>query len=196
MAKLSRNFLKGVMNKDVDERLLADGQYRDALNIDAITSEGSDAGTVRNIAGNREVADLGNAAGEPAVNARTIGAVTSDIDNIIYWFVTSDNYDGIYEYNETTGDSNRILQSSTGQLNFSKDYIITGLNYIDGFLYWTDDLNPPRKINISTVREWTVNDPRIDEYISVIVAPPLRAPSIEMLLEENQETNMEDKFLL
>jgi len=195
MAKLSRNFLKGVMNKDVDERLLADGQYRDALNIDAITSEGSDAGTVRNIAGNREVADLGNAAGEPAVNARTIGAVTSDIDNIIYWFVTSDNYDGIYEYNETTGDSNRILQSSTGQLNFSKDYIITGLNYIDGFLYWTDDLNPPRKINISTVREWTVSDPRIDDYISVIVAPPLRAPSIEMLLPSDESTNMEDKFL-
>jgi hypothetical protein len=195
MAKFKRHFLKGVMNKDVDERLLKNGQVRNALNIDTVTSEGSDAGTIRNIAGNTEVADVGNIAGAAAVNARTIGAVTSDKDNIIYWFVTSDNYDGIYEYNETTGNSNRILQSSTGQLNFSADYVITGLNYVDGFLYWTDDLNEPRSINISTVRQWDIDDARIDEYIPVIVAPPLRAPSIEMLLEENQETNMEDKFL-
>ena len=41
MAELKRNFLKGKMNKDLDERLVPDGEYRDALNIQIATTEGS-----------------------------------------------------------------------------------------------------------------------------------------------------------
>ena len=52
MPDLKRNFLKGRMNKDLDERLVPNGEYRDALNIEVSTSEGSDVGTVQNIKGN------------------------------------------------------------------------------------------------------------------------------------------------
>ena len=51
MAELKRNFLGARMNKDVDERLLKPGEYRDANNIEISTSEGSDAGTVQNYKG-------------------------------------------------------------------------------------------------------------------------------------------------
>ena len=40
------------MNKDLDERLVPNGEYRDALNIEVSTSEDSDIGTVQNILGN------------------------------------------------------------------------------------------------------------------------------------------------
>ena len=52
MAKLQHTFVQGKMNKDLDERLVPNGQYRDAQNIQVSTSEGSDIGAVENILGN------------------------------------------------------------------------------------------------------------------------------------------------
>ena len=52
MAELKRNFsgAQGAkMNKDLDERIIPPGQYRDALNIEISTSESSNAGTAQNI---------------------------------------------------------------------------------------------------------------------------------------------------
>lgn len=52
MAKYNNVFLKGRMNKDLDDRVIQKGEYRDALNIEVSTSEDSDVGTVQNIKGN------------------------------------------------------------------------------------------------------------------------------------------------
>ena len=53
MPESKRNFLKGKMNKDLDERLVPNGEYRDALNIEISTSEGSDKGVVQTSFGNK-----------------------------------------------------------------------------------------------------------------------------------------------
>ena len=45
------------MNKDLDERLMPDGEYRDALNIQVSSTEDSDAGTAQNIRGNKLLKD-------------------------------------------------------------------------------------------------------------------------------------------
>ena len=39
MPEIKNTFLKGKMNKDLDERLIPNGEYRDALNIKVSTSE-------------------------------------------------------------------------------------------------------------------------------------------------------------
>ena len=44
--------MQGRMNKDLDERIIPDGEYRDALNIEVSTAEESSVGTARNVAGN------------------------------------------------------------------------------------------------------------------------------------------------
>ena len=49
MPELKHNFLKGRMNKDLDERLVPNGEYRDALNIEISTSEDSNTGAVQNV---------------------------------------------------------------------------------------------------------------------------------------------------
>ena len=51
MPEIKKNFVKGKMNKDLDERLVPNGEYRDALNIQVATSEGSNVGTVQNLMG-------------------------------------------------------------------------------------------------------------------------------------------------
>ena len=52
MPEIKNAFLKGKMNKDLDERLVPNGEYRDALNIDVDYSDGSDVGALKNIKGN------------------------------------------------------------------------------------------------------------------------------------------------
>ena len=54
MAELSRTFQAGRMNKDFDERLVPQGEYRDALNLDLSSSEGSDIGALQMLKGNVE----------------------------------------------------------------------------------------------------------------------------------------------
>ena len=58
MPELKRNFMKGRMNKDLDERLIPDGEYRDALNIEVSTAESSDVGTARNVSGNYSLSTI------------------------------------------------------------------------------------------------------------------------------------------
>jgi len=206
MADITNNFLKGVMNKDIDENLLPNGSYRDALNIEITHSEGDDAGNVRNKKGNTRVGvalnTLGNVTGRVTTTARTIGATTSEADNLIYYLVTADTFDGVFEYNESMNTVNRILQSNkasasaVSQFNFNKDYYVTGMDYIDGFLYWTDDLNPPRRINVSRARSYDIDDSRIDDDISVILAAPLNAPTIDMVNDNTiKDNNLEEKFV-
>ena len=58
MPEFKRNFTKGRINKDLDERLIPSGEYRDALNIEVATSEGSNVGTVQSLKGNTSLTDL------------------------------------------------------------------------------------------------------------------------------------------
>lgn len=202
MAELKNSFIAGKMNKDLDERLIKNGEYRDALNIIVNSSEGSEVGSVQNLMGNTKKADIATLSGRTVSNAKCIGTVKNEPLGLVYWFVASDFFDGIYEYNLNTGVSQRILQSNkatandVSKLNFSQEYLITGVNFIDGFIYWTDNYNPPRKINISRVRSYFVDDSRIDDDISVILAPPLSSPKIELSSDGNENSNnMEEKFL-
>ena len=49
MPEIKNTFVKSKMNKDLDSRLIPNGEYRDGLNISVSTSEGSDVGALENI---------------------------------------------------------------------------------------------------------------------------------------------------
>ena len=70
MAEIKRTFTAAKMNKDLDERLVPNGQYRDAMNIQIRTTDGDAAGTVQNIQGNTPFM---------YANSSTFGP--------IYWFI-------------------------------------------------------------------------------------------------------------
>ena len=55
MPEIKHTFQGGKMNKDLDERLVPNGQYRDSMNIQVRTTDGDAAGTVQNLLGNSEV---------------------------------------------------------------------------------------------------------------------------------------------
>lgn len=204
MAEIVNNFVRGIMNKDLDERIVPDGYFRNALNIDIDTSDSSQVGTARNSLGNTRILNLTDVLVGVAksANDRTIGAVKYESSNLIYWLVAGDEYDGIFEYNEINGVTTRVLQcdkatpTTASKLNFNRGYLVTGINYLDGFLYWTDDFNPPRKINIARAKGYGVDDDRIDDDINVILAPPLMSPTLRLFNSTVEETNnILEKFL-
>ncbi len=55
MAELKRGFSGAKMNKDLDERLVKSGDYREALNVQVSTSDGSDVGSLQTLKGNTEL---------------------------------------------------------------------------------------------------------------------------------------------
>ena len=203
--KLTRSFVAGIMNMDIDERLLPKSQYREAHNVEIGTSEGSDIGAVQNSLGNTNVSDLSQLVN---TNAKCIGSVTDPAGFKLYWFVTSANADYIFEYDELSGSTVQVIKAqkvtttTPSILNFRGDYIITGANYMDGFLYWTDNLNPPRKLNIKRAKAWLV-DGFTEDDISVIVKPPIFPPTFILSVattvigdvDPNITNNLEDKFI-
>lgn len=213
MPEVKNTFVTGIMNKDLDERLIPEGVYIHAENVSVDSADAGNIGAVKNQKGNVLLGNLASVTNRNLTNARTIGAVASEKDNLIYWLVAADEFDGIYEYNEISGTLVRVLQSnkstpsSISKLNFNKEFIVTGINYVNGFLFWTDNYNPPRKINISRVKAdvngnggYAVDDPRIDQDISVIMAPPLNAPKLRFENTDDpnlqdQANNMEDRFM-
>ena len=84
MATVQNTFVRSRMNKDLDARLLANGEYRDALNVGINTSEGSDIGALENILGNIEVADFGLST---TCNLEVIGKCVDEVNERLFVFI-------------------------------------------------------------------------------------------------------------
>lgn len=167
MAESKNIFLKSKMNKDFDNRLLPEGEYRDALNISVGKSESQNVGSLQNILGNQV---LQKPSGSGTVNFEEdttlvcIGFVVDNEKNRIYQFLT--NYtDGnpslielppdnrtmkisVYDANNSGTPYTSLVEGTF--LNFSTTNIITGVNILENLLFWTDNRNQPRKINIDS----------------------------------------------
>ena len=74
------------MNKDLDERLIPNGEYRHAMNVQVSNSEGSDVGVIENLHGNSLLPQ--NAIRVPR-NSVCLGTISDEKDNSLYWFVNS-----------------------------------------------------------------------------------------------------------
>ena len=76
MANFTRNFIAGRMNKVVDQRLLPEGEYIDAMNIRMGSTENSEVGVIENTKGNLPLTSLTYIDGTPlSADARCIGAI-------------------------------------------------------------------------------------------------------------------------
>ena len=88
MPEIKHNFTSGKMNKDLDERLVPNGEYRDANNIQVTTSDESDVGTIQNILGNTPgCVYTGNSINPIQAGSRTIGSVSDERNDSLYWLV-------------------------------------------------------------------------------------------------------------
>ena len=181
--KIKNLFSSGKMNKDIDERLIQDGQYIDALNVRVVNTSGSDAGALENEKGNVLLTNV-----DVGTGAITIGSVADESDEKLYWCVVNDlGHSYIFEYDEEKGVTTTILQDErvggNQVLNFSKDYKITGINVVYNkskktkLLLISDGFNQPRMIDIQRAKSYGLNGFEEDD-ISLYKKPPRFAPSI------------------
>ena len=127
MAEFKRVFSKAIMNKDMDERLVPNGQYRDANNIEVATSEGSEVGTVQTLFGNtlKNTLDSGslleiaystqfnNLAGTslgPHYLSTTVGVIAQQDTDRIYYMVAAGGYSNTNDLITASGSSRNTIQ--------------------------------------------------------------------------------------
>ena len=140
MAEIKNSFLKSKMNKDLDDRLIPNGEYRDANNISVGKSEDDDIGALENILGNTFVpgTDIGA--------VEVIGYLKDNNSETIYLFLTN-SVSQHYIYRYFNNSYIRLVEGAF--LNFSNQNYITGVNLVENLLFWTDNRNQPRKINVT-----------------------------------------------
>jgi len=168
MAEAKNSFLASKMNKDLDDRLIPSNEYKDALNIAVSNSEDSDVGALENILQNTNVLPISEETNLGEDNGKIIGHVVDSSTDSVYLFWTNytddssnklDNHQAsssgtnsaILRYNaaDDVGTLAEILVIGTF-LNFSTTHLIHGANVVEDLLFWTDNRNQPRKINIRT----------------------------------------------
>ena len=150
MPEIKHQFTAGKMNKDLDERLVPNGEYRDAMNIQVSTSEDSSVGTVQNILGNSLVS------GQDFIenNAYCVGSIADEKNDAFYYLIDNVSSSCIIQHKNNT-IAPVFVDINGGVLNFSSDNLITGINIIDDMLFWTDNNYEPKKINIPRSIEGT-----------------------------------------
>jgi hypothetical protein len=119
MAESKRTFQAARMNKDIEEKILKPGEYRDALNVSVDFSEDGNIGAIENLKGNELLAgqDILGLSSSSNPNAKVIGSIAHPEEEKIYFFVTGDKMDGIFEY-DLTASSNQtkpIVLDSTSK---------------------------------------------------------------------------------
>ena len=211
MAKTNRNFIKGKMNKEMDERLLPNGEYIDALNIRMGSTEADEMGVVENAKGNLQLTTLRYNGTALSSDAVCIGAYADSANETLYWFVHDPSFtvgatgkiDLIVSYNTNSSIiTYHVVSIDDGggvdtTLNFNPAYLITGVDMVEDLLFFTDDYNAPRKINVtSAYAEPSANiDQFTDEEILVIKRPPLEAPAMTLSTEGDEDAFMSERFI-
>ena len=176
MPEVKNIFVGAKMNKDLNPRMISNQEYIDARNAAIINSEGSDSGLLQNVSGNTLLTDFGLT----GINLEIIGFYIDPTKNILYSFVT--------DWNDTSADQSSRFASSTSShyicaydtstntgtilvsgsfLNFSKTSPMLGINLLEDLLFFTDNRNQPRKINVVTAATPDLNYYTKEHHISV-----------------------------
>jgi hypothetical protein len=265
------------MNKDLDNRLIPNGEYRDAQNLQISRSQGSEVGEFENVLGNEQLTYLYTGRNGSSYTGKIIGQFTDETNNILYIYSAGYNGGGrcprdLVVYADPAGVTNQtsiLLYDAAGNavdpivsgveegmvlwgnnwngqpsgaggqgvdpvvtnvsgttitisqpvsfagggapgdvinigfnntihryeintnvltllvrgsfLNFHQDFRIYGINLIEDLLFWTDNRNQPRKINVSLANPTSLISPTHyvnEDQISVAKYYPYETPLV------------------
>jgi len=223
MPKFTRNFTAGRMNKVLDERIIPNGEYIDAMNVRMGSTENAEIGVIENTKGNLSLTTLKFNNTLLSVDARCIGAYEDGSLETIYWFVHDPSFslgntgklDLIVSYNTNTFlliyhvitiDNGVNGGGVNTTLNFNPQYLITGVNKIEDLLFFTDNYNAPRSINVNRNYAIPSGAPLIDagssaaallleESLLVIKKPPSESPTVQLVNTQGEQNFLEERFI-
>jgi len=177
---------------DKDERLLENGAMTDARNITISENGDGSEGVIKNMVGTIAANAQSGSDLEVSDTIKAIGHASDSQRGFLYVFVadvSGSTQDAIYQYNtkSTINDGLGVNEFRTvykgDWLNFdSTSFIKVDVvnaafqqdDNIQTILYFTDDVNPPRKINVDRATDGDFNglsDNDLDYALSSIKAP-------------------------
>jgi len=280
MPQIVNTFLKSKMNKDLDSRIIPNGEYRDAQNLQISRSQGAEVGEFENVLGNEQQQYLYTGRNGANYTGKIIGQFTDPVEGNMYIMsagysgngrcprdivvysgaslvsastislyskgpagtllnpevlgvevgmtLWGDNWNGqpsgdggqetdaivtavtatnivlsqsitlagggfvgegdkiyigwnntIHRYNVNSNTLTLLVRGSF--LNFHQDYRIFGINLLEDLLFWTDNRNQPRKINVTLANPLDLIDPTHyvnEDQISVAKYYPYETPLV------------------
>ncbi len=170
---------------DNDERLTPPTVFIDALNVTLDTDDEGNSGVVKNVKGTSEVTDS-TGIDYTGVTIEVIGTCRDNERGRTYLFVycSRPSSNAIIQYTDSTNTITTVLKSAN--LNFSSNSavcasVVNGNFRSDGtrsILYFTDDVNEPRKIDVDAKDEFDgLTDTQIKTKLSVMKSLGTKAPT-------------------
>jgi hypothetical protein len=186
------------------------------------STENSEFGVIENTKGNLSLTTLRFQNTLLSVDARCIGAYEDGSIETIYWFVHDPSFplgltgklDLVVSFNTNTLSlTYHVITIDNGSgvggnttLNFNPQYLITGVNKIQELLFFTDNYNAPRSININRSYAIPSGSPLIDagsipaqllleESLLVIKRPPIESPTVQLVNNQGEQNFMEERFI-
>jgi hypothetical protein len=152
-----------------------------------------------------------------SVDAVCIGSIADSANETLYWFVHDPNFsvgptgklDLIMSFNVLTNIlTYHVISINDGTgidttLNFNPSYLITGIDLVNDLLFFTDNYNAPRFINIRRgyanptvgLIDFGGVPPRLEEALLVIKKPPTESPTIVPFNTGGENNYLEDRFI-
>lgn len=182
--KLVRDFTQAKMDKDLHDRYIREGEYRDMLNGRVLSSDQDGVGVIEKFRGTLAV----NAPALPSNDYNVVGMVAHE--DFIYYIATDNTNTLIGEYNKDTDTHRYVYDSrllSTKTIVLNKEILIANIIVFEGLLIFCDKNNTrPYKINIeNTAGDFGYYENPEDTYL--IKAPP--AEPVVSSLDDGTDIN-------
>jgi len=157
MPELKNTFTGGRMEKDLDERIVPQGQYREALNIGVATSEDSDVGAAQNILGNIKVTQAIQGLNDKYSGTNShIAQVVDPQTDMLYRFIntepTPQNQHGIWMDRIVEYDTTKNLDDPWNEKESS---VMVDIYKVESTLEWVQPLCPTLPSGVSGDR-WEI----------------------------------------
>ena len=131
MAEVKNSFIASKMNKDLDARLIPNGEYRNAVNVSINKSTGENVGTAQTVLGNQELIDF-NSELNASCRLSIIGKYEDDANNKLYLFLTGNNTSRFVPRGAVGTNQTPVNQGTT---NIDAQLLNAGTGYTEGFAY-------------------------------------------------------------
>ena len=193
MPKIKNTFHLGIMDKDTDSSLVANGATRHVENLRFHNNDGNDNIGV-NIKGSSIVSDATSGSSD----LKCVGAYFDSDKDVIYYFLASTNgvISKVVEYNILNNNTTIVSEDNQSILNFNKNGFITGVNEINGLLLFSEWGNNPRRLNIERAKGYGLNGFTEDD-IAVAIKPPQQklVITLEDTIGSGEENYIEEKII-
>jgi hypothetical protein len=147
----------GGINTDDDVRFVGSGDYRSSAYMRSGSAEGQNAGSAESMPGNLLIENANLPAGQ---NTVVSSAKWVENESIVYFVHNSNGDHTLWSYNTIShvitivlgnlDDAGFGIPNVAGStLNLSRDFLVYHANVVDNILYWTDNYNPPRKLDLN-----------------------------------------------